>query len=83
MSGRLDAWFEFVRRGLIEPLGRLGGLLVAALRSLTTGLWRFRWRVAIAAIRRGRCRGAPHRECGRESGRLVQVSALWIMVATA
>src|ERR1700722_12843003 len=44
MSGRLDAFFEFVRRGLIEPLGRLGGLLVAALRSLTTGVRRFRWR---------------------------------------
>jgi regulator of protease activity HflC (stomatin/prohibitin superfamily) len=50
MSGRLDAFFEFVRRGLTEPLGRLGGLLVAALRSLTTGLWRFRWRVSMTAI---------------------------------
>jgi len=46
MSGRLDAFFEFVRRGLIEPLGRLGGLLAAALRSL----WRFRWRVSITAV---------------------------------
>ena len=50
MSGRLDALFEFVRRGLIEPLGRLGGLLVAALRSLATGLWRFRWRVVPTAV---------------------------------
>jgi regulator of protease activity HflC (stomatin/prohibitin superfamily) len=50
MSARLDAFFEFVRRGLIEPLGRLGGLLAAALRSLTTGLWRFRWRVSITAV---------------------------------
>jgi regulator of protease activity HflC (stomatin/prohibitin superfamily) len=50
MSGRLDAFFEFVRRGLIEPLGRLGGLLAAALRSFTTGLWRFRWRVSMTAI---------------------------------
>ena len=50
MSGGLDALFEFVRRGLIEPLGRLGGLVVAALRSSTTGLWRFRWRVVIAAV---------------------------------
>jgi regulator of protease activity HflC (stomatin/prohibitin superfamily) len=40
MSGRLDAFFEF--------LGRLGGSLAAALRSLATGLWRFRWRVAAA-----------------------------------
>ena len=50
MSGRLDALFEFVRRELIEPLGRLGGLTVAALRALTTGLWRFRWRVVIIAV---------------------------------
>jgi len=50
MSGRLDAFFEFVRRGLVEPLGRLGGLLAAALRSLITGLWRFRWRVSITAV---------------------------------
>ncbi len=50
MSGRLDAFFEFVRRGLIEPLGRLGGFLVAALRSLAAGLWRFRWRVVITAV---------------------------------
>jgi regulator of protease activity HflC (stomatin/prohibitin superfamily) len=50
MSGRLDALFEFLRRGLIEPLGRLGGSVVAALRFLTMGLWRFRWRVVIIAV---------------------------------
>jgi regulator of protease activity HflC (stomatin/prohibitin superfamily) len=50
MSGPLDVLFEFLRRGLIEPLGRLGGLVFAALRALTTGLWRFRWRVVIAAV---------------------------------
>jgi regulator of protease activity HflC (stomatin/prohibitin superfamily) len=50
MSGRLDAFFEFVRRGLIEPLGRLGALLAIALRSLMTGLWRFRWRVVAIAV---------------------------------
>jgi regulator of protease activity HflC (stomatin/prohibitin superfamily) len=50
MSGRLDAFFEFVRRGLVEPLGRLGFLLVTALRFLATGLWRFRWRVAAIAL---------------------------------
>lgn len=50
MSGRLDAFFEFVRRGLIEPLGRLGVLAGAALRALTAGLWRFRWRVAATAV---------------------------------
>ena len=50
MSGRLDALFEFVRRGLIEPLGRLGGLTLSALPALTTSLWRFRWRVVIIAV---------------------------------
>jgi regulator of protease activity HflC (stomatin/prohibitin superfamily) len=50
MSGRLDALFEFIRRGVIEPLGWLGGLLAAALRSLATSLWRFRWRVATTAV---------------------------------
>jgi hypothetical protein len=48
MSGRLDAFFEFVRRGLVEPLGRLGGLMVAGCRSLAAGLWRFRWRFVTA-----------------------------------
>jgi regulator of protease activity HflC (stomatin/prohibitin superfamily) len=46
MSSRLDAFFEFVRRGVIEPLRLLGGLLAAGLRSLAAALWRFRWRVA-------------------------------------
>jgi len=46
----LDAFFEFVRRGLIEPLGRLGGLVVAALGFLATGLWRFRGRAVITAV---------------------------------
>ena len=50
MSGGLDAFFEFVRRGLIEPLGRLGNLSVAALRSLGIGLWYFRWRVVTVAV---------------------------------
>jgi len=50
MSGRLDAFFEFVRRGFIEPLGRLGGLVVAALGFLATGLWRFRGRALITAV---------------------------------
>lgn len=50
MSGRLDAFFEFVRRGFIEPLGRLGGLVVAALGFLATGLRRFRGRAVITAV---------------------------------
>jgi regulator of protease activity HflC (stomatin/prohibitin superfamily) len=50
MSGRLDTFFEFLRRGLIEPLGRLGGVAVAALRAAVTGLLRFRWRVVTTAV---------------------------------
>jgi regulator of protease activity HflC (stomatin/prohibitin superfamily) len=50
MSGRVDALFELVRRGLIEPLGRLGGSMSAALRSLTAALWRFRWRVMVVGV---------------------------------
>src|SRR5580704_3595322 len=50
MSGRLDAFFEFVRRGVVEPLGRLGFLLATTLRFLATGLWRFRWRVLVTAV---------------------------------
>jgi regulator of protease activity HflC (stomatin/prohibitin superfamily) len=50
MSGRLDAFFEFVRRGVTEPLSRLGGLLAATFRALITGLRRYRWRVAITAV---------------------------------
>ncbi|MEO7208137.1 MAG: SPFH domain-containing protein [Steroidobacteraceae bacterium] len=50
MSGRLDAFFELVRRGLIEPLGRLGSLLATALSFLTLSLWRFRWRVAAIVL---------------------------------
>jgi len=42
MSGHLDAFFE--------SLSRLGGLLLAALRSLTASLWCFRWRVVITAV---------------------------------
>ncbi len=50
MSGRLDAFFEFVRRALIEPLCRLGALIATALRFVTLNLWRFRWRAAAAAV---------------------------------
>ncbi len=48
MSARVDAVLELVRRGIIEPLGRFVGALVAALRSVLIALWQFRWRVLIA-----------------------------------
>ena len=50
MSAGLDALLEFVRRGIIQPLVGLAGLVLVALRSLATGLWRFRWRLVIAAV---------------------------------
>jgi regulator of protease activity HflC (stomatin/prohibitin superfamily) len=50
MSGRLDAVFEFVRRGIVEPLSRLGGLLFTASQLVAMGLWRLRWRLGIAAV---------------------------------
>ena len=46
----LDGVLEFVRRGIVEPLGRLGGSSFAAVRFIATSLWRFRWRVGMAAI---------------------------------
>lgn len=50
MSGRLDAFFEFVRRGIAEPLSRLGGLTAAALGVLAASLWRVRWRIGAAVL---------------------------------
>jgi regulator of protease activity HflC (stomatin/prohibitin superfamily) len=50
MSGRVDDFFELLRRGVIEPLGRLGGSMATALRSFTTALWHFRWRVMVAGV---------------------------------
>jgi regulator of protease activity HflC (stomatin/prohibitin superfamily) len=50
MSGRLDAFFEFVRRGLIEPVGRLVSLMADAFLALAAGIRRHRWRAAITAV---------------------------------
>jgi regulator of protease activity HflC (stomatin/prohibitin superfamily) len=50
MSGRLDAFFEFVRRGLVEPMGRLVSSMADAFRALAAGIWRYRWRAAITAV---------------------------------
>ncbi len=49
MSGRLEAVLDLIRRGVIEPLAKLGAASFGALRSMGTGLWRMRWRVAAAA----------------------------------
>ena len=38
MSGRLDAFFEFVRRGLVEPMGRLVSSMADAFRALAAGI---------------------------------------------
>jgi len=49
MSAGLDALLEFVRRGSSNPWSgsRFGA---RSLRSLASGLWRFRWRLVIAAV---------------------------------
>jgi regulator of protease activity HflC (stomatin/prohibitin superfamily) len=48
MSERLDAVLEVLRRGVIEPLARLIGSSLVALRAIAAGLWRFRWRTLAA-----------------------------------
>src|SRR5579859_7759058 len=50
MSDRVDAFFELIRRGLIDPLGRLGNSLMKGLRFLAESAWRFRWRLAATAF---------------------------------
>ena len=50
MSGRLDAFSEFVRRGLIEPVRRLVSSMADAFRALAAGIWRYRRRAAITAV---------------------------------
>jgi regulator of protease activity HflC (stomatin/prohibitin superfamily) len=46
----LDAVLEFVRRALLEPLGRLGSVLVSAVGALLVGMYRWRLRIAIVAL---------------------------------
>jgi len=50
MPARLDAFFEFMRRGVIEPLRRLGGSLVVGVLMLAAGLQRFPGRIGVAVI---------------------------------
>jgi regulator of protease activity HflC (stomatin/prohibitin superfamily) len=50
MFGRWEDLPDFLRRRVIEPVGRLAGSGFAALRSIATSLWRFRWRTVAAAV---------------------------------
>jgi regulator of protease activity HflC (stomatin/prohibitin superfamily) len=50
MSGRLDSLLEFVRRALIEPLGRLGAALARAVRALFAAAGRRRSRLLLAVL---------------------------------
>ena len=50
MSTRLDTVLEFVRRALLEPLGRLGSMLVGALGALLVATFRLRLRIAVVAL---------------------------------
>ena len=50
MSDSVDALLEFLRRVLIEPLGRLGAVSAGAVRTLFAAGWRFRRRLVITAL---------------------------------
>ncbi len=50
MSGRVDAVLEFLRRVLVEPIGRLGALLTAGAVALGAAIGRLRWRLGALAI---------------------------------
>jgi regulator of protease activity HflC (stomatin/prohibitin superfamily) len=50
MPSRLDALLEFLRRAIIEPLGRLMGAAAWSVRACGVMLYRRRWRVAIVAL---------------------------------
>jgi regulator of protease activity HflC (stomatin/prohibitin superfamily) len=50
MSGRLDALLEFVRRTLIEPLGRLLAMLAGAVRAFFAAAGRLRRRLVVAVL---------------------------------
>ena len=50
MSERLDALLQFLQRVIIKPLGRLGAVSAAAVRSLFAGGYRFPRRLFIAVL---------------------------------
>src|SRR5882724_10042507 len=50
MSGRLESVLEFVRRAVVEPLGRLGVMLAGAVRALFAAAGRWRRRLVAATL---------------------------------
>jgi regulator of protease activity HflC (stomatin/prohibitin superfamily) len=50
MPSRVDAWFEFLRRAIVEPLGRLMGASARGIHACGVMLCRRRWRVGIVAL---------------------------------
>ena len=50
MSERFDALLQFLQRVIIKPLGRLGAVSAAAVRSLFAGGYRFPRRLFIAVL---------------------------------
>jgi regulator of protease activity HflC (stomatin/prohibitin superfamily) len=50
MPSRLDALLEFLRRAIIEPLGRLMGAAAWGIRAGGVMLYRRRWRVGLVAL---------------------------------
>jgi regulator of protease activity HflC (stomatin/prohibitin superfamily) len=53
MSGRLDVLFGFVRKAIIEPLGRLGAALAAGARALCTAACGLRRRLVLIVLLAG------------------------------
>jgi regulator of protease activity HflC (stomatin/prohibitin superfamily) len=50
MSSRVDALLEFLRRAIVEPLGRLIGAAARGIRASGVMAYRRRWRVGIVAL---------------------------------
>jgi regulator of protease activity HflC (stomatin/prohibitin superfamily) len=50
MSDRVDALLEFLRRAIVEPLGKVLAAAALVIRALSFLAYRRRWRVAIAAL---------------------------------
>jgi regulator of protease activity HflC (stomatin/prohibitin superfamily) len=50
MSGRVDTILEVLRRVVIEPIGRLGSVLVVATIALGDAITRRRWRLTLLAV---------------------------------